>query len=733
MVKFANQAGPHLRGKNSTFKMMMEFFGCVVALWVAAIIFYSVSDTFLSSEELIARNYYGWYYGLKVIGMGVCAMLFSVLADAIFYLPIFWKDEKRLNLPKGETRVKAYFKKFIFNYSYVSGLLVALLLPVGTPMWVVMITSFGATFVFKNVFGGFGGNIFNPAIIGRIFAQLCFSAELKTFLGEKPLDFTINTGASITSTLFSGTDVFNINNSITQISTLDMFLGKYFGTLGETFAFLLIIIGIYLIVRRIIDWRVPTFFIGTIFVTYLLMAACQGMGVDSFEFAFRAIMAGGVLFGGVLCLTDPVTSPVNRTGKIIFATGAAFITMMIRFFAAAPEGVAYSILIMNMVTPLIDRLVYARTNQHMWTKYTAISVLPAASLLFGVSFGAMNQPTYSPNKYYGFNEMTANQYYDPDSFRNISVDRADRDQVLKLASFTLTDSTVTGTDRATAYYANLMTSGASYGDIMFSAILYKDEQTKDLNLYSMYLIDDSEMNTESNGLYEQVIGSIFYTDASQANYHLSKYDKNTHYVVLGGDPSTIISGATSTDTLPAINNTLVKLASIIDPTNVESKAPGMKAMAGDSFDPESMTAIEFDKNANKNVLELYSFEFTEAPALATSNTAYYARMKTSGSMFGAVEFSAIIIKNGDKLTVHHMYLVDGSEMQNNPNNGLYEHFISLIFDLSTKLEINSINHEFDLGSSTDMKDFYVTTAPSSAETVPDVMSALAQAASIIRG
>ena len=380
MVKTAIQNSPHLRGKNSTFKMMMEFLIVVSILWVCSIIYYFVGDF---------ANYYSVQYGLKAIGMGVSCVLFAFITDAIFYLPIFWKDEKRLKLAKGETRVKTYFKKLIFNYSYVTGLLVALLFPIGTPVYVLFVCTFISVFIFKNLFGGFGANIFNPAIIGRVIGQIAFTGQLKTYLGENaPTSEFLNSGASLTSQ-FAGTSN-SIGYGFSQISTLNLFIGNYVGTLGETFAIVIIILAVYLMVRKIIDWRVVLSFVVTFYLTYFLINLCSGKGVNSFENAFRQLCVGGALFGAVFCLTDPVTSPVNRTGKIIFATGSALITIVIRIFASAPEGMAYSILVMNMLVPMIDYFTSERTNKHMWKKYTAISIIPAASIILGCSYGGVN-------------------------------------------------------------------------------------------------------------------------------------------------------------------------------------------------------------------------------------------------------------------------------------------------------------------------------------------------------
>ena len=172
-----------------------------------------------------------------------------------------------------------------------------------------------------------------------------------------------------------------------DISLVDTILGNYAGTLGETFAFIIVILGVYLAIRNVIDWRISVTYVLTIFVTCLVIGFAGGLGVNSFEWAFRQILIGGVLFGAVFCLTDPVTSPTNQAGKVIFALFAAFVTVAIRYQASAPEGVAYSILFANLVTPAINLVLKGKSNSLKWQKFTAMGVLLVCSLVFGLVFG----------------------------------------------------------------------------------------------------------------------------------------------------------------------------------------------------------------------------------------------------------------------------------------------------------------------------------------------------------
>lgn len=565
MTKIMSQNSPHLRTKNSTFKMMMEFFACCIVLWVCAMImygtYYSTTVDGISYDFNFTRGHYAYYYVLIVFAIGMISMLGAVVADAIYYLPYFWLKEDRLKLAKGETRLTKYLKKLVFNYSYVTGLLVALLLPVGTPLWIPFVISFLSIFVFKNLFGGFGANIFNPAIIGRVFAQICFASQLKTYIASDFITVKpdiIQTGASVTTNMISGS--FNAGFNMTSqsfgsISTLDLFLGKYFGSIGETLFIVLVIIAIYLCIRKIVDWRVIVTFVATFYITYLLMGLCSNKGIYSFEMAFRNLVAGGAVFGAVLCLTDPVTSPVNRTGKVIFAAGSAFITILIRLFASAPEGMAYSILVMNMLTPLIDRKVFTRTNQKMPKKYVAASVVPFASLLLGISFGAMNfTPTPKPV------EAGASLSAMLDSYGATLKEQSDLtytdSNVTKISTLTLDKNLVENSEGV--YFVSLQNvGGKSYGTVNLDVLLSK--VGSDYIVNNMYIVDDS--NLTGSGANASAPGVFV-----NKNWYGKYFDKDTKLMQSAAQNQIKIAsfandfntstGGTSFETIPGIQSAL---------------------------------------------------------------------------------------------------------------------------------------------------------------------------------
>ena len=212
----------------------------------------------------------------------------------------------------------------------VTGLLLALNLPAGIPIYMAAIGSVFAIVVAKLLFGGIGKNLVNPAIAGRIFLLSAFPAAMTTF--KEPLSDLI---ASATF-LSGGKQEFK-----------EIFFGVCSGSIGETSVAMLLLGGVYLVMRKIITLEIPLSFILTSFI--IAFAAGQN--------PFMAISGGGLMLGAIFMATDYVTTPMTRFGKIIFGVGCGIVTMIIRLFASLPEGVSYSILVMNLLTPAIDRII----------------------------------------------------------------------------------------------------------------------------------------------------------------------------------------------------------------------------------------------------------------------------------------------------------------------------------------------------------------------------------------
>ena len=218
----------------------------------------------------------------------------------------------------------------------VTGLLLAFNLPPAMPLYMVAIGSFVAIVLTKELFGGIGRNFANPAIVGRIFLAVAFPVAMTTF--SAPLH------------TFSPVDVVSSATPLAQsaapLSYVELALGLHMGVLGETSSIAIIIGLVYLLATRTISWHIPVAYVGTVAV----LSALAGQN------PLAQVFSGGLLLGAVFMATDYTTSPATKRGKVVFAIGCGLITCVIRFWGNLNEGVAYSILFMNLLVPYIDSL-----------------------------------------------------------------------------------------------------------------------------------------------------------------------------------------------------------------------------------------------------------------------------------------------------------------------------------------------------------------------------------------
>lgn len=249
----------------------------------------------------------------------------------------------------------------ISDYSaVVTGLLLAFCLPPSLPMWIAAIGAAASIIIGKQLFGGLGNNPYNPAHVGRAILLASWPVAMTTW--TNPVDGT--TAATPLGLIKEAGKLKGLGETaaaqdmLNQLPSIwNMFIGNIGGSLGETSAIALIIGGIYLYYKGHIDWRIPGTYIGTVFVltTIIGLATGQGMGYPIFH-----LFAGGLMIGAIFMATDWVSSPITQKGRIIFGLGCGLITVLIRLKGGYPEGVCYSILLMNTATPLIDRYTKAR-------------------------------------------------------------------------------------------------------------------------------------------------------------------------------------------------------------------------------------------------------------------------------------------------------------------------------------------------------------------------------------
>ena len=217
----------------------------------------------------------------------------------------------------------------------ITGLLLALNLPANIPLWQCVVGSAFAIIIVKCLFGGLGYNVVNPAITARVFMLVSFASVGKAAF---PVDVDTVAGATPLAQMAAGEAV--------DLKTL--FLGTHGGSIGETCAFALLIGLIYLLVCRVITWHIPVTFIGSVFVFSFLMEG-------DVTKALALTLSGGLLIGAIFMATDYVTSPSTAWGKVVFGLGCGLLTFLIRYFGTYPEGVSFAILIMNILTPYIDK------------------------------------------------------------------------------------------------------------------------------------------------------------------------------------------------------------------------------------------------------------------------------------------------------------------------------------------------------------------------------------------
>ena len=262
------------------------------------------------------------FFGLRALILIVAAIISAVFFE--------WLYEKITKKPVTINDLSAV----------VTGLLLAMNLPASAPVWVAIVGSAFAIIFAKQLFGGLGQNFINPALAGRAFLLASYPTEMTTWVVPNGLAADAATYATPLAQLKNGT----LDASLGQLV-----MGQVGGTIGETCAIALIIGGIYLLYKHVISWKIPVIYIATVFILFAVI------GRHGMRMPLQEIFAGGVMLGGIFMATDYASSPVTPKGQVIFAVGAGLLTYLIRTFGGYPEGVSYSILIMNCCVPLIER------------------------------------------------------------------------------------------------------------------------------------------------------------------------------------------------------------------------------------------------------------------------------------------------------------------------------------------------------------------------------------------
>ena len=316
-TKLIVSASPHLRSEETTAGLMANVIVALTPCVVASAIIFGLRALLVTAVSVVACVAFEWLY---------CKLM------------------KKTNPISDLSAV-------------VTGIILAMNVPVGMPIGELLIGDFVAIIVVKQLFGGIGKNFVNPALAGRAalvasYAGTMSGAWADPQAGWVPLAGTADVVTAATPLAYMKTG--DMAGLTSQYSVTDMFLGNIGGSLGEISALLLIVGGAYLIWRKVISWQTPAAYIATVAVLTFLFP--KG-GADNLQFMLYSIFGGGLMLGAFFMATDYTTSPVTKTGQLIFGLGCGLLTVFIRYFGSYPEGVCYSIMIMNLVVALIDKAV----------------------------------------------------------------------------------------------------------------------------------------------------------------------------------------------------------------------------------------------------------------------------------------------------------------------------------------------------------------------------------------
>ena len=304
-MKLTVNPSPHIRGKITTRRLMLDV---VIALLPALVVGCIV-------------------LGIRALLVAAVSVATAISIEALYCLIL----KKPLTITDGSATV--------------TGLLFAMTLPVGIPLWIAVLGSVFAILAVKLLCGGLGQNVFNPALLARAFVMLLFPAALTSY------------NSSAADAVASATPMHHmVMPALPEQSVLDMFLGNCPGSIGELSALALIAGGIYLVVRKVISPRIPLVYIGTVALLTLVFHKTD----DALTWMLYQLFSGGLMLGAIFMATDYVTSPVTKVGQYVYGIGCGALTVLFRYFGLFPEGVTYAILLMNLCVWIIDRYTPAR-------------------------------------------------------------------------------------------------------------------------------------------------------------------------------------------------------------------------------------------------------------------------------------------------------------------------------------------------------------------------------------
>ncbi|MBQ0037539.1 MAG: RnfABCDGE type electron transport complex subunit D [Clostridiales bacterium] len=314
-LKLIASSSPHIRSNENTRSIMLDVIIAMLPALVMAI----------------------WNFGARALTV----TLVSVIAC------VFWEWAYRKLLNKN---------CMVGDLSaVVTGMLLAFVCPVSIPYWMIIIGDFFAIVVVKQLYGGIGCNFLNPALAGRAALLASYATAMTTWVAPGEHCGLVSAADVVsTATPLAMMKEGSMDALMSTYTVGDMFLGKIGGSIGEISALALLLGGIYLLIRKVISWQIPVAYIATVAVLCLISAPA---GVGAGTYMLYNIFGGGLMLGAIFMATDYATSPVTKPGQIVFGIGCGLLTVFIRRFGSYPEGVCYSILIMNCTTWLLDKYI----------------------------------------------------------------------------------------------------------------------------------------------------------------------------------------------------------------------------------------------------------------------------------------------------------------------------------------------------------------------------------------
>lgn len=314
--KLTVSASPHVRSNETTTGIMLDVIIALIPALVMSVV----------------------YFGLRALTLTVVCVCSSVIFEAI--------SRKVMKRPNTIGDLSAV----------VTGIILAFNLPASLPLWMAVIGSLVAIVVVKQMFGGIGQNFVNPAMTARIILMTSFPTAMAKWIA--PFESAWHPDAVTAATpmaVLAGVEGGDVSAVASELPSLtEMLLGAHGGSMGEVCSIALICGGIYLLLRRVISPIIPFSFIGTVAVIMLIA------GNFNLEFVAYELLGGGLMLGAFFMATDYSTSPINKKGKLIFGIGCGLITSVIRLFGSLPEGVSFSIILMNILVPHIEHMTTPR-------------------------------------------------------------------------------------------------------------------------------------------------------------------------------------------------------------------------------------------------------------------------------------------------------------------------------------------------------------------------------------